>query len=416
MSIKDSRSPNNRDNEWEITDDQIEDALERLFAAVKDEKVPEAWLELPNQAGAEPEGTKNASRLQVVPPLQAAASPNAGRIEAGAPAGAGTAEMADAANALGLDASHAEPLQAAAARTDTGPVSPAAKRQRRLKRRWLSGAAAAAIAGVMLFSSWGQDVMASMINTFRVQHFESVSITESDLDGFRQALAEGTGDTRELDLRLYGEIEQSGGGTQRTVGSAEAEKLAGRPLKMLPGADAESIRYMPHQELTFKLHPKEINKLIKLLGGKTAFPNDIDNAPIRITTPDSFSMNARSAKGASSSRQLVQLQAPTINVPDEVDVEQVRQAVLDLPMLPNDLRTKLSAIGDWRHTLPVPSMGGEDVKTLNIGGSDAIVTNSGYSRTVLWLQDDWMYMLSGSQTDYPTEDAIIKEAEGLMNA
>ncbi|QHW31257.1 hypothetical protein GZH47_10565 [Paenibacillus rhizovicinus] len=411
---KDPRHSHNREPEWDITDEQVDDALERLFQTVKGEKVPAAWMkaeqdqaEQANTAsiGADENTNPHANGVHAAPALRivSIAEPS---IEIG--------------HAM-KDARLAEPIAAGQLtnRIDAMPDSaaPAIKRKRHLKRRWMTGAVAAVVAGVMLFSSWGQDVMASMINTFRVQHFESVSITESDLNGFREALQDGTVGTRQLDLRLYGEIEQSGGGTERAVGAEEAGKLAGRPLKLLPGADANAIAYMPKQEITFKLHPKEINKLLKLLGGKTAFPDEIDNAPIRITVPDSFTMDIRTNQdGSRSSKQFVQLQAPTLDVPDEVDVEQVRQAVLDLPVLPDELRTKLAAIGDWRHTLPVPSMAGESAKTMKIGGNDAIVSTSNNNRAIVWLQDGWLYTLNGSLSDYPAENDIIKEAEGLMKA
>lgn len=395
--MKDQRSEKGA-HDLDVTDEQVEEALSRLFRAVRNEPVPEAWRERPGrQSTAKVQGSKPNPHYEANEEERATMSKKQG-LNA----------MPDARLPLVMDTDGQLADQAARV--------PARKRNR-TKRRWATATAAAAIAGVMLFTSWGQDVMASMLSTFRVQHFETISFTESDMNGFRQALENGTLGTRQMDLRLYGEIEQTGGGTQRTIDAAEAEKLAGRPLKALPGADSKTIDYMPEQSITFKLHPKEINKLIALLGGKEQFPASIDGAPIKLVMPGSFTMSMPDSEGFGS-KQLMQLPSPAIDVPDDVDIEQVRRAVLGLPILPDDLRAKLSAIGDWRHTLPVPTMDGvgKDVRTVSIDGNDAILSTTSWDRSVMWLKNDWMYMLSGSLKDYPTDNDIMKEAKGLMGS
>ncbi|MBM7568241.1 hypothetical protein [Paenibacillus sacheonensis] len=422
MSTKDPKhlSADQSSADYDVTDEQIEEALNRLFRTVKDEDVPAAWAQRRIQAK---------ERAMSAPFVQPALEEEPGNpaLEEIKPAGVASLKVVDAfqadaeasANTSVFASSNAGSMPSLAhASPSTSPAAAPgfARKQRRRARRWTSGVVAAALAGVMLFTSWGQDVMANMLNTFRVQHFEAISLTEADFNGFRQALEDGTVGTRQLDLRLYGEIQQSGSGSSRTVGAAEAEQLADRQLKLLPGTDVEAIEYMPQQEITFKLHPKEINKLIAMLGGKTELPASIDNAPIKLTVPNSFTMVVHAKDSGASNKRLLQLPAPALDVSEDVDVEQVRQAILDLPILPDTLRAKLAAIGDWRSTLPVPSMSDESSRTLRIAGNDAILNASAHDRTLIWLQGDWMYVLSGSLADYPTENDMIKEAEGLMKS
>ncbi|WP_219835539.1 hypothetical protein [Paenibacillus sp. R14(2021)] len=377
-----------------VSEEQIEQAMNRLFMTVQDEEVPDVWLKEPVPSeGMAGTSTRGMDRREASPGLKAEAASMAA-ADRGLP------------NRL-LPEADAESKPA-------GKTVRAASRTRLAKRRWLSAAAAVVVAGTMLFTSWGQEVMANMLNTFRVQHFESIAISESDLSGFSQALESGALGNHQLDLRTYGEIEQSGGGTMRKISEAEAQQLAGRTLKPLKGADLAVIDYLPRQEVTFKLHPKAINKLIDLLGGRTKLPSSVEGAPIKVTLPGSFTMTAKDAKNGCELKKLIQLPAPTLDVPDDVDVEQVRQAVLDLPILPEDLRAKLSAIGDWQHTLPVPSMNGVNRESMRIDGHDALLSTAGRERMLLWLQGDWMYMLSGSNEAYPTDDALIQEAKGLM--
>ncbi|MBO7747725.1 hypothetical protein I8J29_26400 [Paenibacillus sp. MWE-103] len=391
--MNERKQADKRGPELDVTDEQIEDALNRLFKAVKNEPVPDTWRER----------SEMETKPEMTPAMTPAMKMNEGHATGSLPANGEIAEP------FGLEDAQGERAQAAFA-----PM--AARKRRQAKRRWLSAAAAVVVAGTMLFTSWGQDVMAGMLNTFRVQHFETVSFSQADLDGFRDALENGTIGKQQLDMSRYGEIEHSGDGKQRAVGAAEAETLAGRPLKQLPGADLKAIAYMPQQQLTFKLHPKEINKLIAMLGGKTEFPAAIDDEAIKLTVPGSFSMDIRDPKTGDTSKHLMQLPSPSLDVPSGVDVDRIRQAVLDLPVLPDDLRTKLAAIGDWRTTLPVPTIEGEGDKlhTVTIGGHDAIVSTNGHERMLIWLENDWMYVLGGSTDAYPTEDALTKEAKGLM--
>lgn len=375
-----------RKQELDVSEEAIELALNRLLDTVKGEEIPAVWLEQASASGAAKQQGSDQTAKEAGSLLQYSRTP-----------------------ASAFASSLPNPAIADPAVSSVP--------NRRMKKRWLSGATAAVVAGLLLFSPWGQNVMASMLSTFRVQHFETISFSESDLSGFRQALTKGTNGTRQLDLERYGEIEQQGGGESRTVDQAEAASIAGHPLKLLPGADYGAIKYQPQQELIFKLHPKEINTMIAYLGGTTKFPDSIDNQPIKLHLPGTLTMVVREDASHPAIKQLVQLQSPTLDVPEDVDLEQVRQAVLDLPMLPDDIRTQLAGIGDWRTTLPIPSFSQGGARKMTIEGNEAILlTVTDSSRSLIWLQDNWVYQLTGTTAAYPSDDTLITEAKGLMKS
>ncbi|WP_308638026.1 hypothetical protein [Paenibacillus silvisoli] len=371
--MKNKPMPNDEQQDLHVSEDDIDRALSRLFDAVKEEQVPAAWLQQ-KPAQHETGIAKPAQHVQAEPSPQPQL--------------------------------HTQSWEQ--------PSTPQRKAPRRLMKRWMTAATAAVIAGTMMFSSWGQDVMAAVMNTFRVQHFETIQISRSDIESFRNALQQGASGTQQLDLNKYGEIEQQGGGQARSIKWEEAKTLAASSqLKQLTGDGELTMKYMPDQQITFKLHPKEINKMIAFLGGKTEFPASVENSPIVLTLPGTYMTKLESEDGRLT-KQLIQLPAPSLDVADEVDVEGIRQAVLDLPIIPEEMRTKLAGIGDWRNTLPIPSTSTENVRTTKIDGNEAIVTSSGFSRSVIWLQNDWVYQLSGSAQAYPSDEAIIDEAKGLM--
>ncbi|SFT27917.1 hypothetical protein [Paenibacillus sp. BC26] len=364
--------------ELSISDADIENALERLFDAVKEEEVPAVWMQdaKPQQSQAEqqPSGQQPVEELALSEQQQPQAS-----------------------------------LRIAAINEGTRKKKPFWQ-----KKRWLSGATAAVLASMLLFTSWGQGVMAAMLGTFRVQHFETIEISQSDLNAFQRALQDGTGGSRELDLNRYGDIQQQGGGQQRQVDEAEAAELAGsHALKQLPGEGDKVMKYMPEQQVTFNLHPKEINKLLAMFGGKTKFPDSVENSPIVLKMPGTF-MTKQVTQEGQTAKQLIQMPAPSLEVSDDIDVEQIRQAVLDLPVIPEDMRAKLAGIGDWRTTLPIPSTSTDNIHTTKVDGNEAIVTASVNGRSIIWLQNEWVYQLSGSMQSYPTEEALLNEARGIM--
>ena len=75
-------------------------------------------------------------------------------------------------------------------------------------------------------------------------------------------------------------------------------------------------------------------------------------------------------------------------MPEGVDLEQVRQAKLDLPMLPDAIRSKLAGIGDWRQPLPIPA-NADQARSLIILGQEAVLSANDHGRSLIWLQDGW---------------------------
>lgn len=387
-----------------MTDDSIdvEAAWERFMRRVEHEPVPEAWRQRetpPILADGANSGAAEAS-----PDAQAA------RELSGLAAVQGEAELADA-----LHGSR-EPNQTA-------------ERKRRLRLyRWKqlgTAGAAAAVLGIMLFTPLGDRALAALLQTFRIEHLQTVSVTNSEISRLEAALQDGTSGTERFDLRNFGTVEEQGGGPAQSLTAAEAAARTGYPAKRIPGSDkAQPVSLHPQSQITLKLHTRPINKLIRHVGGTSRLPESADGKPITLFIPATIETQYKSESedsqgkatasvGQPTSKQLLQVQAPEIGVPEGVDVDQVRKAVLDLPLLPDSLRDKLAGIEDWRHTLPVPVIDGKGVET-TVNGYEAVVYSNEQSRALLWLQDGWIYQLTGTLADYPTAAALLGEAKEIM--
>jgi len=99
--------------------------------------------------------------------------------------------------------------------------------------------------------------------------------------------------------------------------------------------------------------------------------------------------------GASSS--------PTLTVPDGLDVDQIRNELLKVPGLPQDLVSQLKSISDWRSTVVVPVIKGQSHEVTVQGQSGLMITQSdGKSTSVIWPSNGAIYAVSGSFSEAET--------------
>jgi hypothetical protein len=265
----------------------------------------------------------------------------------------------------------------------------------------------------MFTTDWGDKALAAMVQTFRIQHIVSVGVGEQDLTQLRNALmAQGKLEDKHFDLERYGKLVVDGGGRVAQTTPEKAAALIGAPVKTFK-ADGDAPVAMtatPETRLTFTLNAAPINELIARLGGKYKFPAASDGKAITVQVP--ATVQTRLVDQTGLNKSLTQLRTPRIDVAEGIDVQQVRKAVLDLPFLPDDMRSKLAGIEDWRQTIIVPGQEGQ-IRNVRVAGREAVVSSSDNSRMIVWLDGDWIYQLSGSIAAYPSDEAIMAEAQGI---
>jgi hypothetical protein len=280
--------------------------------------------------------------------------------------------------------------------------------KRRL-RRLAAGAAAAVIVVSLFTTSLGDRALAALQQSFRIQHVVGIGISADDMATISGLLDHGSpeGD-RSFSLAQYGTLTQSGGGEGSTITWEEAEKRMGASL--LQPENPTATDFQPATTITFNLNVNAVNRLLTRLGSATTLPAEADGKAIQLYVPDGIT-----TEGTLSGKpvRLLQFGKPELTVEDGIDAATVREAVLGLPVLPDSLRTKLAAIGDWQSTLPVPARDGVTTN-LRLGGRDAIMTVDGQKRFLFWVDGDRIGLLSGHTKDFPTESAFQRAAEELV--
>ncbi len=281
------------------------------------------------------------------------------------------------------------------------------------KARYLTAIAAACLMIFILSTEWGDKAIAAMLQTFRVQHLAGVNVSEGDLLKLQAALQQGTGDGISFDLNKYGHVEKFGGGPSLEQTAEQASVRLGAPVKLFPGIDARQqiVTYEPGLAIKLSLNSAEINKLVARLGGKSKFPSTAEGQPITVQLPAVVHSSILDSSGGEKS--LVQLEIPRIDVPEGVDIDQVKQAILDLPFLPADIHKHIAGTSDWTRTLLIPNFSG-DSTNLRLNGHEAVLNSNESHRFLVWLEGDRIYQLTGTIDVYTSNEMILADAKEIM--
>jgi len=96
---------------------------------------------------------------------------------------------------------------------------------------------------------------------------------------------------------------------------------------------------------------------------------------------------------------LIETTSPGIEVPDGVDADQLFNTVVELPIFPDELKSRLKSIKDWKSTLYVPLV--EPMKEIDINGVKTFICSSGagtmpVSSQAIWMNNGIIYGVTGN--------------------
>lgn len=427
------------DDSLNVKEADVEKALLRLQAMVEGEETPSFWTDsAPGDAtlgdfafvdaalgdaalgdeshrsigeGADDFGTEEANPSL---PNRPSAQPVAER-QYGSKAISPKVEQSDGLQGGSDEASGS--AKPARGRTKKSRTSTTALARRRRNRIIWSTAAAVVVVGTLL-SPLGGKAMAAAMQTLYFHNV--VGVGQDDLSQIQQALqgaAQGnTAGVQSIDLKQYGSVDVSGDphGYQSNLTIDTAQNMLGYPIRTLPGFDktADKLSYQPGSEVTFRLNVPAINNLIGRLGGKTLLPSAVNGEPITVNIPAQVFEHV-TGKNPQDNMSLTEMKMPTVQVPGNVDMNQVKQALLGLPFLPDDIRRSLATSANWQDTLYMPV--GGNVTNMTVNGYSAVLQSwpNGQERSILWLQNGILYQLNGSPSVFPTDASIVAQAKEI---
>lgn len=282
--------------------------------------------------------------------------------------------------------------------------------------RYKKGAIAACLVAAVGISMTFPPVKAAAQNflqIFRVSRVETIEVTQQDLEEIQNALVEADG---ELDLKEFGSITASNISVEyKETTIDEAQRSLGFDIKEVTDLPFEagnvSMYMMGPGEIRFNLNVNNVNRFVKTLGGDNLLPGELEGKEFTVKYGGQVSISYTDDSGANGNNShyvtLDEISLPEIIVPDGTDVEEVREAVLELPFMPEHLKQQLSMIDEWEKTLPIPVTDESHTRKIDVNGNPGVLyisDNPQHPYTqVVWAEDGVLLTLSG---EFDEEEAI----------
>jgi anti-sigma factor RsiW len=276
---------------------------------------------------------------------------------------------------------------------------------RRLRTVWGAGSrrrrgrpgswavAAAAVAAVAIGTttiSPLRALAAGVLQVFRPQQVQVVTVTSADLQQMGAALATAAGQST-LDVRKLAQVHVTQSGKPATMDLAQARGAVSFDLTVpsnLPaGYRLSSVRVLPASQVQISgVQVGQINGLLASLGETAQLPTTVAGATFVVQEPASALVTYASGSGGPAI-EVGEAQTPTLEVPANVNMTAVRQALLQLPFLPAGLRSQLEAITNWQTTAVLPQVSGlsQGVTVGNAQGVFITPQAAGQPATLAWI-------------------------------
>ncbi|HEX5166653.1 MAG TPA: hypothetical protein VFV93_14715 [Thermomicrobiales bacterium] len=246
------------------------------------------------------------------------------------------------------------------------------------------------------------------LNQFRVQKFAAVTIPMDALSPMQSLATAGMSDADKQqfqdELKQLGAFDTTFDYDQDHLPQAmtldEAEAQFGNidePDDLPDGFDNAPNAYLTEAgSASFDLDTAKAQQIIDAL-----------NLPI-YSLPDpaqyptlEFTANVPAAalleyQNADGKRIVVgQMESPTLDIPDGLDMDALREEILRFPGLPSDLVAQLRAIDDWEHTLIIPIPEGATSENITINGEPGLLIEHELGSAVLWEKDGILHAVIG---------------------
>jgi len=274
-----------------------------------------------------------------------------------------------------------------------------------LRYRMAATAAVMVLALAVTFSFGSVRTAASeLLTIFRVENVKTVNISPEDMSRINKALGDGAG---AVDMENFGRIEFKGNGAPGEITLEEARSAVDFRLKLpdqLPdGYHLQEIRRNAGGTMNFTLDTVNTNRILQSLGSEKLLPEELNGRTFTMELP--AQITARYAGPDSRPVFVGQGRSPELKAPIE-DAGVIRDALLGLPFLPDDLRSQLAAINDWQHTFVVPNVGGTSREVEVAGARGVFITSPAGEEAkgkqapncLIWQKAGVVYIIGGPLT------------------
>lgn len=306
----------------------------------------------------------------------------------------------------------------------------AEERQPRHARSWLAGvhqlfgsrprpvytAVALLLVLGLAFVAPVQSLAEELFKTFRVQRFAAVTVPVPGLKGVPRPTAPNAAERTQLLNMLTPLGTPETNATQQsfrevpTLDEARAHLARnGGTLRALPAdkAPASFAGATPHYVVSdpfwarYTLNVQVAKQYAQMANSpelaQLPWPN-VDQLTLSLDVPAAVAIYYGDKGDKQRGFGIVQLASPTLKVPNEVDLNAFRTALLALPGLPPETVEQLKAIDNWEKTLIIPVPQDAVTKNVKINGEAGllILDGQGQGGVVVWAVNGVLYCVGGT--------------------
>ncbi|PUA38862.1 hypothetical protein C8Z91_12360 [Paenibacillus elgii] len=283
------------------------------------------------------------------------------------------------------------------------------------RRKRVAASAAVLVLAAFLSTPIGNEALASILNKFRMQ--EMTVVQENDLMYLLNS-AFPEGQTKESINKLGAFTNTSG----KISGIFEVDKLSqmlGRSIVIPKDYDAKQDKpyVSPSNTLTLKLNVDEVNRAMSRLGAKQMLPESVDGKAITLETGEQVHLNVRNGERNYS---LTQQPIPVVSVDPSIPVAEALQAVLQFPLLPENLKQSLRNV-DLLTTgnVPLPIITNRPAEKVKVGNTDVLImtesTNKQNYYSAMWVKQGQLFELYGNN-DITDREALLGKVKELIGS
>ena len=244
-------------------------------------------------------------------------------------------------------------------------------------------------------------VISDVLGIFRVDNFKGLRITPQELAELRGNLSKGQGD---FTLDKIGRIKVDGG-QDKAVSQTELANSCSFPVIFPSGlTDANpEIQLIEPCTISFTLNVNNVNTILQSFKSKDLLPDEIDGKTFSV----SFGAQA-SIKYSLNNKtyEIIETTSPKMQIPECVDADKLFNTLVNVPVIPDEMKSRLSSISDWKYTLYVPILQDSNIsidevdlngKTAYISTNEGTVArNSDLSSRIIWMDNGAIYGVAGN--------------------
>lgn len=283
-------------------------------------------------------------------------------------------------------------------------------------KKWLVGTAAAAVLFGSLAIPAVQAKADEVLSLFRAEKIQTIQVTQQDIAQMQNWISSGK--AGEMNLQGLGKV-WSNDDTQaeKTYASAAEAQAAGFAQETPEGYRINSVSVRPEHTLHFQLNVEHANTLLKQLGSSASFDANLNDQDFSVQWPQTVITTLASAQDGNQQYRHTAFASPHLAVPRDVDVNRLRETILQLPMLPENIRKQLASIEDWQSTLPVPTFAdsGQNIAKTTVNGNEGLFISNNHEVTLYWQEKGHVHLLESlsSELNANTQDTLQRLAKAV---